>query len=67
MLALNSKILSKTVLDRVFKYNLESQAMSFGLNINRFDITQISLPSYAGKSFKPHKNYSDSEDPIKFY
>jgi regulator of protease activity HflC (stomatin/prohibitin superfamily) len=66
MLALNSKIVSKTVLNRVFKYNLESQAMSFGLNIHNFDIIQLSIAPIQTKPFKPHKNYSDSPDPIQY-
>lgn len=68
MLSLNSKIISKAVIMRVFKYNLESQAMSFGLNIHNFDVNQITntTPYSTAKAFKPHKNYSDSPDPIQY-
>lgn len=66
MLSLNSKILSKSLIMRVFKYNLESQAMSFGLNIHNFDVIQINTTYTTNKPFKPHKNYSDSPDPIKY-
>ena len=52
----------------VFKYNLESQAMSICLNIHNFDVIQISntSPTLTVKPFKPHRNYSDSQDPIQY-
>lgn len=64
--SLNSKVLSKPLIMRVFKYNLESQAMSFGLNIHNFDIIQLNSTYTNNKPFKPHKNYSDAPDPIKY-
>lgn len=68
MLSLNSKVISKALIMRVFKYNLESQAMSIGLNIHNFDVIQISnvSPTLTSKPFKPHRNYSDSPDPIQY-
>ena len=67
MLALNSKIISKEVVISEFTSNLESQAMSFGLNIHGFNIYQLSFASQSVRlPFKPHKNYSDAPDPIQY-
>ena len=68
MLALNSRILSREVLLNEFRSNLESQAMSFGLDIHNFNIYQFGVSAQLAtiKPFKPNKNYSDGEDPIKY-
>lgn len=65
---INSKsaVVSK-VLPSEFLRNLQAQAMSIGLDIRSHSITSISfLIANQNKAFKPHKNYSNSPDPIQY-
>lgn len=67
---LNLKDISEKLLSEEFKRNLESEAMSIGFNIINFKIERFfelskeELYDY-GEPFKPHKNYSNSADPIR--
>lgn len=68
MLSLNSTIISKESLSATFLSRLQTEAMSFGLDIHNFDIFVINTSSQysTSKAFKPHKNYSDGKDPIQY-
>ena len=62
---LNSKSIQyRSMLSTEFLRNLQSQAMSVGLNIDNYIVSSTSPVTTSYKSFKPHKNYSDSGDPI---
>lgn len=70
---LTSKELTEKLLYLEFKRNLESEAMSMGFTINDFEIERFfkiskeeMLYDYGGEPFKPHKNYSNSKDPIEY-
>lgn len=64
---LNSKSIQySSMLSTEFLRNLQSQAMSVGLNIDDYIISSASPVTISYKSFKPHKNYSDSGDPIVY-
>lgn len=65
MLTLNSKFISMMLVEKAFKRNLEGQAMQVGIDINSFHINNLVYTTNR-QAFKPHKNYSDSKDPIQY-
>ena len=65
MLTLNSKIISLAAVENAFKRNLEGQAMQVGIDIKSFHINNLVYTTNR-QAFKPHKNYSDSKDPIQY-
>lgn len=68
MLSLRSEEFSKSLLEETFNRNLEGQAMSIGIGIKSFHINSINSlgKQYYKPAFKPHKNYSESKDPIQY-
>lgn len=66
--SLSKKSMTRATLEETFRSNLESEAMSIGIDIDNFYIDVFSpvIQNYV-KPFKPHKNYSNAGDPIQFF